>query len=171
MATFKEIPQMPKAYYSVDISWDYLQRWLDQHEEDNLYTLDLDPEFQREYVWTPEQKVKYVEYILQNGESGKDLYFNHPNWRTSFEGRLVLVDGKQRLSAVLGFLNNEVKAFGAYYKDYEDKLDMLVASFKIHIGNLKTDKDVYNWYIAMNTGGTYHTDEEINKVKALIENL
>jgi uncharacterized protein with ParB-like and HNH nuclease domain len=162
---------MPRAYYTIDVSWSYLREWISDNSGNKIYDIDLNPEFQRGYVWTKEQKVKYLEYILQNGESGKDIYFNHPNWMTSFKGRLVLVDGKQRLDAVLGFLNNEVKAFGYYYKEFEDKLDMLVAGFRIHIGNLETDKDIYNWYIAMNTGGTYHTNEEIDKVKKLIKEL
>ena len=37
--------------------------------------------------------------------------------------------------------------------------------------NLKTKKEVLQWYIDMNTGGTLHTAEEIKRVKKLIDDL
>ena len=39
-----------------------------------------------------------------------------------------------------------------------------------NVNNLKTKAEVLVWYIEFNTGGTVHTEEEINKVKMLLEN-
>jgi hypothetical protein len=41
----------------------------------------------------------------------------------------------------------------------------------IHVNNLKTEKEVLQWYIDMNAGGTPHTTEEIDRVKKLINDL
>lgn len=41
----------------------------------------------------------------------------------------------------------------------------------IHVNNLKTEKEVLQWYIDMNAGGTPHAKEEIERVKELIDNL
>ena len=41
----------------------------------------------------------------------------------------------------------------------------------IHVNNLKTKKEVLQWYIDMNAGGTPHTTKEIERVKKLIDNL
>ena len=85
-----------------------------------------------------------------------------------FRGDFVCVDGLQRITAIQRFMNNEIKAFDTYYKDFEDKLprdlDMIV-----NVNNLKTRKEVLQWYIEMNNGGTPHTKEEINRVKILLE--
>ena len=163
MPNFKDIPLMTIAKYKVDIFWDFLEEWLEKEE------VDMNPDFQRGYVWTQQQKEQYVEWILRNGESGKDLYFNHPGWFKSWEGQMVIVDGKQRIEAVLGFIHNEVKAYGYYRKEYRDKWSMIQCCFHIHVADLKTREEVLKWYLDMNTGGTYHTDAEIDKVKKLIE--
>jgi hypothetical protein len=140
------------------------------------YGLDINPNFQRAHVWNDNQKVRYVEYILMGGKSGKDLYSNCPTWhcgRVGVEQKdswFVLVDGKQRLDAVLGYLNNEFPIFeGNYHRDYDDSLDIMVASFKWHVNELPTMQEVYRWYIDLNTGGTQHSPGEIARVRALLD--
>ena len=40
-----------------------------------------------------------------------------------------------------------------------------------NVNNLKTKKEVLKWYLEMNTGGTVHTKDELNKVKGMLESL
>ena len=163
---FQDIPQFTRdANYRVNQSWNYLQDWLDRQIEEEL---DISPPWQRAHVWNNDQRSRYVEFILRGGRSGRDLYFNHPGWMGSFKGEFVLVDGKQRLSAVCKFLNNEIPAFGTLYKDYEDKLPFMHVDFVININTLQTRAEVLNWYIDLNRGGTPHTDEEIEKVEKML---
>ena len=44
-------------------------------------------------------------------------------------------------------------------------------SIKVNINDLKSEKEVLQWYVDMNAGGTPHTNEEINRVKKMIEKL
>ena len=149
--------------------------------------LDLDPDFQRAHVWTRDQQIAYVEYFMRGGKSGRDLYFNHPNWMGGFKGEFVLVDGKQRIEAFRAFLNNEFPIFdskdldpdavqelvdfcvpgGCYYRDFGGKIGML-DNFVVHVNDLKTRAEVLQWYIDMNSGGTIHTSEDIDKVRQLL---
>ena len=99
------------------------------------------------------------------------MYFNHPGWMTSFKGEYVIVDGKQRLNAVILFLTDKIKVFDTYYKDYEDKLKSYKAEFIWHIASLKSKKEVLEWYLDFNSGGTVHTEEELNKVKNMIKGI
>ena len=147
-----------------------IDEWI---EEDGM---EMNPDFQRGHVWTEEQQIKWMEYLLQGGASGRVLYFNAP-WWGDFDKRrypykdFVLVDGLQRLTAILRFINNEIAIFGGHYiEDFEDRLRMARAEMNllININNLKTKADVLTWYIQMNDGGTPHTEEEIEKVRNLL---
>lgn len=83
----------------------------------------------------------------------------------------VCVDGLQRITSIQRFINNEIKVFGSFYKEYEDPRSLNTKGLIFHVNNLKTKKEVLQWYIDMNTGGTLHTAEEIKRVKKLIDDL
>lgn len=164
---YSDIPKFPQAHYEVDVSWAYLERNIAREQESEL---DLCPDFQRAHVWTREQQIAYVEYQLMGGESGKVLYFNHPGWMGSFEGAYVIVDGKQRLEAVRAFIRGDIPAFGGFLSDYEDGKKILYATgIKWRVAMLQTRQEVLQWYLAINTGGTPHTTEELDRVRGLLE--
>ena len=60
--------------------------------------------------------------------------------------------------------------FGYYRKDYTDRTDMIRVRFEFIVNNLQTRREVLQWYLDLNTGGTVHTSEEIKKVKNLLKN-
>jgi len=41
-------------------------------------------------------------------------------------------------------------------------------SFKFHVFKMQTRKEILKWYIAMNSGGSIHTKEEIDRVRRLL---
>lgn len=163
-----DIPQFTRsAPYSVTIFWSKLERFL---AEEVAQGLDLDPDFQRGHVWTEAQQVAFVEFILRGGESGKDILTNQIDWHHGKGGGVyVLVDGKQRLTAVLRFLRNEIRAFGHLYSEFEDRKGVdLKLAFRYHINDLKTRAEVLQWYLDLNAGGTPHSSEEISRVRGLL---
>lgn len=164
---FTEIPKLMKdGPYKVDMPLGYFIKWLKEEQENGLI---LNPDFQRGHVWTEAQQVAYVEFILRGGKSAKTVYFNCPNYRTGARPEnFVCVDGLQRITAIQRFMNNEITAFGVYYKDYEDKLPLDI-DITININELEKREDVLRWYIEMNEGGTPHTRDEIDRVKSLLE--
>lgn len=167
MPTIHDIPKMPRPRYRVDMPWDHVEDWLQRWPE-----FDLDPDFQRAHVWTEEQQIAYIEWIMRGGESGRELHFNHPDWDSRGPGPIytdaVIVDGKQRLHAVRRFMRGEIPAFGYYRKDWGDRFPMTGPSFSIRICSLQTRAEVLRWYLDFNAGGTAHTEEEINKVRRLL---
>jgi len=161
---FADIKQFPNPHYSINVSWRFLKETL----YDNFgqsFKVDLDPVFQRGHIWTQKQQIAYVEFILQGGKSGKDIYFNCPNWDAG-EGDMSLVDGKQRLTAVLAFLDNEIKVFDCYLNEFEDSMSIMTC-FNFHINSLD-DKEVLEWYISLNSG-VAHTNAELNRVRDMIK--
>jgi hypothetical protein len=165
MARFQDIPQFPHCSYRCDVSWTYLDWHIEKEREGGL---DLDPDFQRAHVWTPDQQSKYVEYILQGGTSGKELYFNCKDWHRGGRELYVIVDGKQRLEAVREFMRNNVTAFGYRFHHFTDKPDILTARFSWNVASLNTRAEVLQWYLNFNSGGTVHTEEELARVRALL---
>jgi uncharacterized protein with ParB-like and HNH nuclease domain len=168
---FKDIPQLTSVgSYQVNMPLYYVSERIKEWQEDEYYGLQLDPDFQRGHVWTENQQIAYIEYLLRGGKSARVIYFNKPNWRgdgTYEYDDFVCVDGLQRLTAVIKFMNNEIKVFGNYLRDFEDKLSIDI-DLLFNVNNLKTKKEVLQWYIEFNSGGTPHSKEEIEKVKKLI---
>lgn len=170
MPRFQDIPQLTKSPpYAVDVGWDYLEEHI-KGQSDKRCALDLEPDFQRAHVWTEAQQSAYVEYILRGGTSGRDLYFNCKGWMNSYSGPYVIVDGKQRLQAVRRFLRDEIPAFGAKRSEYTDRMRISGPSFKWHVNDLKTRAQVLTWYLEFNSGGTPHTEAELDKVRQMLEN-
>ena len=107
---FRDIPQfISDGSYQVNMSWEYLIEWLDQRVKEE--GLQLNPDFQRGHVWTEEQQIKFLEFILQGGKTGRTLYFNDPYWhsvrpKTGYAD-FVCVDGLQRITAIQRFMNDE----------------------------------------------------------------
>lgn len=169
---FRDIPQFPFASYHCNVGWSYLEEWLDGHKGATSYTIELNPDYQRGYVWSQEQKEKYIEYRLKGGFSGKDIYWNCPNWMHFHKvknAKLELVDGKQRIDAVIGFMNDEVKAFGKFKSEFEDKMPFTI-DFVFHINNLVNRREVIEWYLGLNRGGSVHTEKDLQPAYEALKN-
>lgn len=164
---FADLPRFPRADYHVDVEWRDLCSYIERSVKQ--YGLELEPDFQRGHVWTAEQQIAFVEYGLMGGESSMTITANHPHWQTGKDGPYQLVDGLQRVTAVMRFYNNEIPAFGAYLNEYTDRARMIQGSFKWHILTLASRADVLHQYLLMNAGGVVHSPEEIVRVRKLLE--
>ena len=169
---FSDIPTfISNGNYEIDVPLHTLKRQLKRFKED--YGLELNPDFQRGNVWTKEQQIAWLEFFFRGGKTSRVIYFNCPAYNNSWNDNIapstmVCVDGLQRLTALLGFLNNEIPIFNTYYKDFEDVLRDATHSIKININDLMDRKNVLKWYIEINSGGTVHSKDEIDRVTKLM---
>lgn len=163
---FSEIPQLTKRG-SWEVTYEF-KSFIHHIQDEIKEGLVLNPDFQRGHVWTEGQQVAFIEYYLMGGNTGV-IYLNAPHWPdVSPDDTYVCVDGLQRITTFMRFYNNEIKAFGHYYKEFEGRLG-LSHSIALNVNNLKTRKEVLQWYLEMNGGGTPHTKEELDRVKRLLE--
>lgn len=169
---------MPCGSYEVNVHLGYIESWLKYAEEE--YGLELNPDFQRGNVWTEEQQIKYVEFFLRGGKTANIIYFNCPQFDMGSCERIknadVLpmqcIDGLQRLTALRKFIKGNLKVFGNNtIDDFEDKKMLLrrYDTLKFNVNNMQTKADVIKWYLDFNTGGTIHSEEEISRVKKLLD--
>ena len=164
----REIPPFIRwSGYEVDIPWVSLEENLARYERS--YGVNIDPDFQRGHVWVRAQQIAFVEHCLRGGRASRILHWNCHDWQ-EYSGNfpLVLVDGKQRLTAVLAFLQNKIPAFERKLSKYKDKLTWGNPSFRFHINSLKTRTEVLQWYLELNDGGVVHSDDEIKRVRRML---
>lgn len=81
--------------------------------------LDLNPIYQRDYVWSTEQKQSFITALIHGKTTIKPtyLYNNTPINEPMYE----VLDGKQRIHAVLSYMKNEFSVNGFYYRDLSIK--------------------------------------------------
>lgn len=169
---WNEIPSFTECRLINPFSYGFLS-YVDYIENEiEKYHLEMNPDFQRGHVWTEIQQSKYVEFILRGGKSGRDFYFN---WNQSTE-EYVCVDGLQRTTALQKFVNGKIKVFEQYFDEFGFKHNVeYIPSSEytvfIYMNNLRTRKEILQWYVDMNAGGTPHTNEEIERIKQMINNL
>jgi len=164
---YSDIIQFPFAPYRCNIGWKHIPMWFEELKN----IINLDPPYQRGYVWTEFQKTAFIEHRLKGGISGRDIYWNCEGWmRGQFDTPLEIVDGKQRLNAVMEFLDDKIKAFGYRYSQFEGLLPRH-SELVFHINDLSNQYDIVKWYIDMNTGGSIHTENDLRPAYEMLERL
>jgi hypothetical protein len=78
----------------------------------------LDPEFQRDFVWDKKKQSRLIESILMR--IPLPVFYVAED----AEGRLIMVDGRQRVTTLQKFLSNELKL------DLEDRKDLHNKTFR-----------------------------------------
>jgi hypothetical protein len=70
------------------------------------------PPFQRPLVWTETQKIKLIESLYMRLTIGSFIW-NQTSWGEETDGWLL--DGQQRMSAILGYVRDEFPVCGWYF--------------------------------------------------------
>lgn len=183
MATNKQVLKIIKplasARYQVDVFWYDIERSLSYYEEE-YGGLDVNPDFQRGHVWTLRQQEHFIENVLRGiiPSSGLVIQWNCPTWDDyHYKGPMFkgfqCIDGLQRLTAVRLFVLGKIKPFGLSLDDLKGTnfdARRCLWHLKFAVYGLTKRKDLLSHYLDLNTGGTDHTEEEINRVKQLLEN-
>lgn len=169
---FGDIPKFSRdGKDQTTVSLAYLEKHLALLNEGDR--LDLEPDFQRAHVWDAEKRRAFVEFVLRGGYGSSDIRFNeYPS------GKIVLVDGLQRLTAIRMFLRDELRVFpdlappaGALLSEFEGESNYRrippLTYLIFRMNDLPKRSDVLRWYLEINAGGVVHTEDELAKVRRL----
>ena len=159
----------PDCSYRVDWAMLEIPRFLEQ------YGVDMDPDYQRGYVWDTEQKRSFVGAVIQANQTIPIFWFN---WKGPSSGKSQVVDGKQRLNALLGWIEGKYDAVcpcgEVFHVDHLDEISSrslrMMTTVRMHFVNLGR-LDVLKFYLSLNAGGTVHTEKDLSKVRKLIKEL
>lgn len=136
--------------------------------------------YQRDFVWSLNDKQLLIESIINGIEIGKILIRKRSfewiekqlklgNSEVAFKD---IVDGKQRLNAILGFVQNEFCDIrGDFYEDYSDNakykfMNFMGVSFG-EMGEKSTDEDVKATFLGINFSGVQMSQEHLEYVKQI----
>jgi len=127
------------------------------------------PDYQRDYVWTLEDKQRLIQSIFDRADIGKFVFLER-EWP---ENRLEVVDGKQRLNAITEFMQGRFAFRGKTYFQLsnEDKgafTDIMVQMARLDNKYVKKS-DVLWLFLSINAGGVPQTEEHIAKARKLYE--
>ena len=174
---YLRIRPLPKATYTSNVHLSAVERFLKSTREDMESMggkLDLNPDFQRDHVWTKEQRQRYIESLFR-GVAPDRILFNCPGWtgndpsgdlpKHTFE----CIDGLQRLTAMRGFLAGEFTVFdGLAMADLKGTpFHGRSIAITIVVFEFNTRADLLQFYLDLNSGGTVHSAAELDRVREL----
>lgn len=127
------------------------------------------PDYQRGYVWTQEDKVRLLASIFDGADIGKFLLMEYPHP----ENRLEVIDGKQRLRAIMDFREGRLAYRGKTWFQLSARDRYLFEDRMVQIATLRRevvkDSDVLWLFLSINRGGVPQTEEHIAHVREVYE--
>ena len=172
-----EIEQLERLEEDEDIRFQYSQRDLSSlmNMYFGKYGIDLEPEYQRGNVWTAKQKVDLIDSIFNNVDIGKFAVIKRP-WGPDGNKPLTpklyeMLDGKQRLTAVIEYYTGLFSYKGKYYDDLHprDKHHFKYYSVSEAETDPLTKRQKYRYFLKLNTTGTPVDPAHMAKVAKLLE--
>lgn len=176
--TFKTVPYITSPInirsllFKEVAKYDEIQSGLTTITDPDKMTLDV--AFQRNLVWTLEQKQSLILSILQQMPIGM-FYINECLDNPNID--VVLYDGKQRFDAIKGFLYGEfpitIDGNDYYWYDLrdDDVATILSTSISINTTNFDSEVDLINYYLLINQSGRSHTKGDIQIALNELERL
>lgn len=133
--------------------------------------VDFDVEYQREHVWTLEDKISLIDSIFNNIDIGKFVFVQ---LHESTAGKYYqVIDGKQRLTALCEFYEDRFQYKGYYFSQlsFLDRHKFLNHNTSYGFLENPDKRGIYETFIKMNTCGKPMDHKHIDKVKKLLEDL
>lgn len=147
-----------------------LENFLDMYAEGEY---DFDPEYQRGLVWTKEQKQAFIKALMIGKAEIQPIFIRNPKKR---EWGLEVLDGKQRLTAILEYVRGEFEVEGFYYKDLNSS-DIRIFNYtpmvyteikyydnKVGLTAMPTEQKI-ELFLQVNGYGQHVSDEHLEKIK------
>jgi hypothetical protein len=168
---------VPGKIYTVHFNWTKSMQEPEEHysykkKEDRSALGYIIPPFQRELVWTEEQKIRFVDSArrcVPLGTYTVNLTFGIPackrfdGSREYYMGESWLLDGQQRLNALEEFFENKFPVHGMFWRDLDQgqqRQFLMTPNFSFYETQFQTELECRQYYDLMNFSGTPHREHE-----------
>lgn len=128
--------------------------------------LDLEADYQREKIWTLSDKVDLIDSIFNNYDIGKFTFIEKGDSKP-----LEVLDGKQRILAILDFYEDKFEYNGYKFSDLCSKDQKYFKKYNISWGETEnlSKEQILKYFIKLNTTGRVMSKKHIDKVKKMLE--
>lgn len=128
------------------------------------------PDYQRDYVWTEDDKIRFIESLLNGYDIGKFVIIEN-KWPAPNE----ILDGKQRLKTICDFVQCKFKYKGLYFNEM-NRLDRhFLTDRVVSVSNIKgeslSEKDRLYYFLLVNKAGVPQSENHLKKVYEKYEEL
>jgi len=129
---------------------------------------DMEPEYQRGLVWTLDDKTALLDSIFNNRDIGKFVFIH-----LGYTGDIMheMLDGKQRLSAIMDFCEDRYEYNGYTYSQLHPRDRLQIDNYRINVAvtrNLLTRKEKLEYFLTLNTRGRDQTTQHLDKVRGML---
>ena len=134
------------------------------------FGLDMNPDYQRDFVWEEKDKVALIDSIFSNIEIGKFCFVHH-NYGDKY--LYEVLDGKQRIRAILDFYENRFAYKGKYYNDLLplDKHWFEQYTISSATVNNVNKKAVLKYFLLLNRSGKKMDEKQLNNVQKMYDSM
>lgn len=141
----------------------------------DVYLPTKDKNLQRDYVWTIEQKRELIWSILMNRHIPRMAMLNVVSGDNDTKGKYQVIDGKQRLSAMIDFYKGlyslEIDGGEFYFNQLPEDYQRVIAGYMFpyyivneDYGNKFSDEDKISWFRYINFAGTPQDAEHLRSL-------
>ncbi len=135
--------------------------------------LDFDVDYQRELVWTQQQKVELIDSIYRNIDIGKFVIIRRP-WgddpnKPATPLLYEVLDGKQRINAMLDFYLNRFQYKGLYFSELHPFDRNHFRHYRISFAETHplTREQKLRYFLKLNTCGTPVDRRHMDRVEQM----
>ncbi len=128
------------------------------------------PDYQRGYVWSLEDKQRLIQSIMDRSEIGKFVFLEHPY---DEEYRLEVIDGKQRMNALIEFYEGRFAFKGKTWFQFSRGDRNAFGDLGVQVARIQKNRvkrsDILWVFLSVNVGGVPQTEEHIQHARKLYE--
>ena len=134
------------------------------------FGLEMNPDYQRDYVWDEKDKVALIDSIFCNIDIGK-FCFVHRDYDE--EKLYEILDGKQRVRALLDFYENRFPYKGKYFNDLSVQDQNWFENYTISSATIdnQSKKAILKYFLMLNRSGKKMDETQLDKVQEMYDSI
>lgn len=153
----KDLSEYPESLFANDnLNFSFYNMTIESLLTKQYYSgIEMNPDYQRELVWSHEDKLLLLDSIFNELDIGKFVFVQYPFDidKPAYE----ILDGKQRLSTILDFYEDRIQYKGFYFSDLSPMDKRRFCGTQVVIGivnerNISKEK-IVKYFLKLNSTG------------------
>lgn len=139
------------------------------------FGIDFDVDYQRGYVWNQEDKEALIESIFNGCDIGKFVLVRRPYNVKDDVPLYEILDGKQRFSTLLDFVEDRITYKGVKFSEMSFKDRHTIESVQCSYAKVEADqyskKQILELFYRLNRHGKVMDTAHLEKVKKMLDEV